>query len=109
MKRNAIVLNNYFWFTRGFTFSVDYHINGFGYAFTGICLRTKRKSLFSNTSTFLLRNVFARIAVELHLTLYCVCRLKFKMLYFARKKLKYWSAKLYYLRNKLNVESLVKL
>lgn len=56
-------------------------------------------------TTFLLRNIFAKISVELYATLYGLSRLNFKFLDYAKKKFNYRAAKLYYLRSKSNVES----
>ena len=52
-----------------------------------------------------MRNIFAKISVELYATLYGLSRLNFKFLDYAKKKFNYRGAKLYYLRNKSNIES----
>lgn len=103
-KRNK-VLNNYLWFTRGDVFTVGYRLCGMGYVFTGLCAKVKFKSMFSSSTTFMLRNIFAKISVELYATLYGLSRLNFKFLDYAKKKFNYRGAKLYYLRSKSNIES----
>lgn len=76
-----------------------------GYVFTGLCARVKLKAMRGPASTFMLRNIFARVPVELYATLYGLSRLNFKFLDYAKKKFNYRAAKLYYLRSKSNVES----
>lgn len=97
----------YKWFTRGGIMTLGYRLCGFGYVFTGLCIRVKNKSMKSNSTSFMLRNIFSKISVELHVMLYGLCRLNFKFLDYARKKFVYRGSKLYYLRNKVNTESLV--
>lgn len=104
-KKRSFVLNNYLRFTRGDVFTIGYRLGGFGYVFTGLCLRVRFKSMLSSSTTFLLRNIFAKVAVELYATLYGLSRLNFKFLDYAKKKFNYRGAKLYYLRNKSNIES----
>lgn len=101
------LINNYLWFTRGDVFTVGYRLRGFGYVFTGLCARVKFKSMRGSRTTFLLRNIFAKVSVELYATLYGLSRLNFKFLDYAKKKFNYRGAKLYYLRNKSNIESWV--
>lgn len=73
--------------------------------FTGLCVRVRGQNMLSSSTTFVLRNIFSKIAVELHVSLYGLCRLNFKFLDYARKKFSYRGAKLYYLRYKANTES----
>lgn len=84
---------------------VGYRLCGMGYVFTGLCARIKFKSMRSSSTTFMLRNIFAKISVELYATLYGLSRLNFKFLDYAKKKFNYRAAKLYYLRNKNNSQS----
>lgn len=88
--------------------TIGYRLRGFGYVFTGLCARVRSKAMLSPSSTFMLRNIFAKIAVELYATLYGLSRLNFKFLDYAKKKFNYRSAKLYYLRDKVNIESWVR-
>lgn len=106
-KARAPLLSNYLSFTRGDALTVGYRLCGFGYVFTGLCIKVRYKSMLNMLTTFLVRNIFAKVSVELHLTLYGLSRLVFKFLDYAKKKFYYRSAKLYYLRNKSNLESLV--
>ena len=98
-------LRPYAWFTRGNVLTIGYRLRGYGYVFTGLCVRVRYKSMLSNSTTFVLRNIFSKVAVELHVSLYGLCRLNFKFLDYARKKFNYRGAKLYYLRYKSNTES----
>lgn len=88
-------------------FTIGYRLRGFGYVFTGLCARVRYKSMLHPSTTFIMRNIFAKVSVELYATLYGLCRLNFKFLDYAKKKFHYRSAKLYYLRNKRNTESWV--
>lgn len=101
--------DEFFWFSRGYVFSVDYRLKGFGYTFTGLCLAVRKKMHLSPLTSFLMRNIFSKVAVELSLTLYGACRLTLKLLEHAKKKEVYRSSKLYYLRFKDNNDSLIKL
>jgi len=104
-NKRTLLSNKYSWFTRGHVLTIGYRLCGYGYVFTGLCVRVKKKSMLAGLTTFLLRNIFAKIAVELHATLYGLCRLNFKFLNYAKKKFSYRGAKLYYLRSKSNTES----
>lgn len=102
------IIKKYLHFTRGHVLTMGYRLCGFGYVFTGLCLRVRNKKMRSPSTTFLLRNIFAKVSVEIHATLYGLCRLNFKFLNYAKKKFDYRGAKLYYLRNKSNTESWVR-
>lgn len=88
-------------------FTIGYRLRGFGYVFTGLCIRIRRKAMLHTSTTFIMRNIFAKVSVELYVTLYGLCRLNFKFLDYAKKKFHYRASKLYYLRNKRNTESWV--
>ena len=105
--RATLPIPGLFWFTRGDVFSIGYRLYGYGFVFTGLCIRVKKRLLSSASSTFLLRNILGKISVELYITLYGVCRLNFRVLDYARKKFRYRSSKLYYLRFKVNTESII--
>jgi ribosomal protein L19 len=72
-------------------------------------MAVKKKLMQSLFTTFMMRNIFAKVSVELCTTLYGLCRLNFKLLEYAKKRFSYRSSKLYYLREKLNIESWVKI
>lgn len=106
-KRTSLLFGTLKKFTRGDVLTIGYRLSGFGYVFTGLCLRVRCKSMKITSTTFLLRNLFSKISVELCVALYGLCRLNFKFLDYAKKKFNYRGAKLYYLRNKSNTQSLV--
>lgn len=106
-RRRNPVFGPYVWFTRGSVLTIGYRLQGYGHVFTGLCMRVRHKSMLSHSTTFMVRNIFARISVELHVMLYGLCRLNFKFLDYARKKFHYRGAKLYYLRIKSNTASWV--
>jgi hypothetical protein len=103
--RKKIIFTSYYYFTRVDVFTFSYRLCGFGFAFTGLCMGVNQKCMLSSNTTFSVRNIFAKVAVEVHSTFYNLCRLTLKMLDYARKKLNYRVAKLYYLRNKMNKQS----
>lgn len=88
--------------------SVGYRLKGYGFIFTGLCMKVKMKRMRNMSTTFALRNIFSKVSVEFYANLYGLCRLNFKFLDYARKRFSYRSSKLYYLRTKINSESLVK-
>lgn len=107
-SRKRIDNTKYKQFSRGDILSITYRLCGFGFVFTGICVFLRKKKMVSTNTTFMLRNIFVKVGVELSATLYGLCRLNIKLLDYARKKFNYRSSKLFYLRNKLNRESWVK-
>lgn len=94
-------------FTRGDIIAVSYRLKGLGFNFTGLCFSVKKKSMLSSNTSFALRNVLAKVPVEVNFMLYGLCRMTYKILDYARKKVYYRSSKLYYLRLKTNKESWV--
>lgn len=107
IKQKHNTLKPYAWFTRGNVLTIGYRLRGYGYVFTGLCIRVKNKGMLNSSTTFVIRNIFSKIAVELHVSLYGLCRLNFKFLDYARKKFNYRGSKLYYLRSKSNTASWV--
>lgn len=105
-RRNRVrILNKLVQFTRGDVVSINYRLKGIGFVFTGVCIAVKKKSMLLNNTTFKLRNILGKVAVEIHFNLYSLCRGFYTLLNFARKKIYYKSSKLYYLREKPNKES----
>lgn len=104
LRKNTLY-SKFLTFTRGDVFSIGYRMRGFGFIFTGLCVRVRKKKMLSTSTSFMVRNIFSKVAVELHAALYGLCRLNFKFLDYAKKHFFYRSSKLYYLRYKLNNES----
>jgi len=92
-------------FTRGDIITINYRLSGIGFVFTGICVRVLKKNMKQSNTSFSLRNVLAKVAVEINFTLYSLCRVSYKLLDYARKKIYYKASKLYYLHLKPNKES----
>jgi len=108
-RRNRTrIFGNLVKFTRGDIVTLNYRLFGIGFVFTGICLSITKKNMLNTNTTFCLRNILGKVSVEIHFTLYSLCRVSYKILDYARKKVYYKSAKLYYLRSKPNKESWVK-
>ncbi len=103
-KRDRI-LGNLVKFTRGDILTINYRLFGLGFIFTGICMRVRKKGMMNCNVTFCLRNVLGKVPVEINFSLYSLCRVTYKLLDYARKKVYYKSSKLYYLRSKPNKES----
>lgn len=104
-KSRRKFVNGFTTFTRGDIIAVSYRLKGLGFNFTGLCFSVKHKSMTSSNTSFALRNVLAKIPVEVSFLLYGLCRMSYKILDYARKKVYYKSSKLYYLRVKTNKES----
>lgn len=104
-ERAEVLENSAKAFTRGGVLTVGYRLRGFGFIFTGLCIGVRRKRMLSGSTSFILRNIFSKVSVELYIMVYGLCRLNFKFLDYARKKFMYRGSKLYYLRNKANTES----
>jgi len=105
-RRNRTrIFGNLVKFTRGDIVTINYRLFGIGFVFTGICLSITKKNMLNTNTTFCLRNILGKVSVEIHFTLYSLCRVSYKILDYARKKVYYKSAKLYYLRSKPNKES----
>lgn len=102
------LFNKFVWFTRGDVLSVEYRVRGYGFTFTGLCLKIKMRSLAMLRSAILLRNIVARVAVEISFAIYGTCRFSFKILDYARKRFNYRSSKLYYLRDRVNLETIIR-
>lgn len=107
-KRRSKVFGELPVFTRGDVLSINYRMSGLGFVFTGLCISVKKKSMLSTNTTFCLRNILAKVPVEICFNLYGLCRVSYKLLDYARKQFYYKSAKLYYLRGKSNKESFIK-
>jgi ribosomal protein L19 len=106
-KRQArpLLLGNFVKFTRGDIVALNYRLRGLGFNFTGLCIRVRKQSMLTSNSSFALRNVLGKVPVEVNVALYGLCRMSYKVLDYARKRIYYRSAKLYYLRSKSNKES----
>lgn len=104
-QKRVRLLCGLYQFTRGDVITITYRLRGLGFNFTGICLRVLKRSMLKPNTTFCLRNILGKVAVEVNFALYSLCRVNYKILDYARKKMNYKSAKLYYLRFKANKES----
>ena len=104
-KERRKQIHGFMTFTRGDIIAVSYRLKGLGFNFTGLCFSVKNKSMTSSNTSFALRNVLAKIPVEVSFLLYGLCRMSYKILDYARKKVYYRSSKLYYLRLKTNKAS----
>lgn len=106
-QKRLKVLGGFIKFTRGDILAVTYRLHGMGFNFTGICIRVTKKSMLQPNTSFSLRNILGKVAVEIKIALYSLGRASYKILDYARKKMDYKKAKLYYLRLKANKESWV--
>lgn len=88
---------------------VEFELCGISRAFKGICVAKQCKSLTKVGSSIRLRNVVEGIGVEMTLPLYCLCFhfAELALFDYERKRFRYRSSKLYYLRDKPNSLSLV--
>lgn len=95
-------------FTRGDVLAINYRLRGFGFSFTGLCLGVKFKGLLQFNTTILLRNIIGRVAVEISLAMYSLVCFGFKVLDYAKKRFAYRKSKLYYLRDRVNLETIIR-
>jgi ribosomal protein L19 len=108
-KLKIIPYKDYFLplFKIGDVVSVYYSSYGFFHSFKGICIGLPYKRQKSKHSNIILRNVYFRVAMELCLGIYSNCLYRVQKLDFQRKRVVYRKSKLFYLRNKLNKQSIV--
>lgn len=104
-QSRALLLGTFVHFTRGDIVALNYRLRGLGFNFTGLCLGVRRRSMLTSNASFALRNVLGKVPVEVNIVLYGLCRMSYKVLDYARKRIYYRSSKLYYLRSKSNKES----
>jgi len=86
---------------------VKLFINGFARYFKGLCISVKNRSLISRNTTLTIRNYISKNGVEFCFFLHLNIILSFNLYDYQRKRFAYRASKLFYLRNKLNRESLV--
>lgn len=86
---------------------VKLFINGFAKYFKGLCISLKKRSMLNRNSTLTVRNYLSKNGVEFCFFLHLNIVLSFNLYDYQRKRFAYRASKLFYLRNKLNRESLV--
>ena len=88
----------------------EFELGGIQRVFKGVCISKQCKSLKKMGSSVRLRNIIEGCGVEITFPLYCLCfRFSELALFdYERKRFRYRSSKLYYLRGKPNSLSLVK-
>lgn len=98
----------FFGFNVGDILSIAFANKGRIYVFEGICIALRRKSFLSPNTSVVLRNVISSIGIEFIISYFCNRAYNLRIKDFQRKKFTYKRAKLFYIRHKLNVSSLVK-
>jgi ribosomal protein L19 len=86
---------------------VKLFINGFARYFKGLCISVKNRSLIARNTNLTIRNYVNKNGVEFCFFLHLNIVLSFNLYDYQRKRFAYRASKLFYLRNKLNRESLV--
>jgi ribosomal protein L19 len=81
--------------------------DGMPYTFTGILLALKRKKMMSPNSSITIRNIFDKVPIETQIAVYAAPMLRIRVMDQMRKAPKYRPAKLYYLRERLQRESII--
>ena len=109
-KRPYIFGTNILLFSAGDIVSVFLEVAGLLVRFKGICISIRGKSLGNVNCSFRLRNIVNKVGIEITIPLY---RSNFNLSSLAiydyeRKRFRYRSSKLYYLRNRSNRSSLVR-
>jgi len=86
---------------------VKLFINGFAKYFKGLCVSINGRSLAHRNSSLTVRNYLHKTGLEFFFFLHLNIVLSFNLYDYQRKRFAYRASKLFYLRNKLNRESLV--
>ena len=94
-------------FQSGDVLNIVYRQKNFTYSFQGICISLRRKKLDSPETSLILRNVIARVGVELSISFYSNRCFILKLQDFKRKQKVIGRSKLYLIRHKANQQSLV--
>lgn len=87
---------------------VFFWIKGQLFRFEGICISIKWRNILNVNTNLLLRNIISGVGVELLISYYYNRLFSLRFSDYKRKKSIYNRAKLYYLRNKLNIDSRIK-
>ena len=82
-------------------------INGFSKYFKGLCISIKHRSMLNRNTSLIIRNYIYKNGIEFGFFLHLNIVLSFNLYDYQRKRFAYRASKLFYLRNKLNRESLV--
>lgn len=82
-------------------------INGFSKYFKGLCISVIDRSMLNRNSSLVVRNYIHKNGLEFCFFLHLNVVLSFNLYDYQRKRFAYRASKLFYLRNKLNRESLV--
>lgn len=91
----------------GDVLDVKIFINGFAKYFKGLCISLKHRSMLARNSNLTVRNYINKNGLEFCFFLHLNIILSFNLYDYQRKRFAYRASKLFYLRNKLNRESLV--
>ena len=82
-------------------------INGFAKYFKGLCISVRNRAMANRNSSLTVRNYIYKNGLEFFFFLHLNIVLSFNLYDYQRKRFAYRASKLFYLRNKLNRESLV--
>ena len=109
-KRSYIFDTNILLFSAGDIVSIFLEVGGLFIRFKGICISIRYKKLDHVNCSFRLRNIINKVGIEMTIPLY---RSNFNLtslcIYdYERKRFRYRSSKLYYLRDRSNRSSLVR-
>ena len=91
----------------GDVLDIKLFINGFAKYFKGLCISVKGRSMLKRNSSLTVRNYLHKNGMEFCFFLHLNIVLSFNLYDYQRKRFAYRASKLFYLRNKLNRESLV--
>lgn len=86
---------------------VKIFINGFAKYFKGLCISVDGRSMLTRNSSLTVRNYVHKTGMEFSFFIHLNIILSFNLYDYQRKRFAYRASKLFYLRNKLNRESLV--
>lgn len=104
-KFNIIGFNSLYNFYIGDVLSVSFRSKGYSFFFEGLCLGVKRRFFVDPETSFILRNVLDNIGIELIFSFFYNRIFFVKISDFKRKNFFYSKSKIFFIRNKLNLES----
>tara|TARA_B100000749_G_C18417141_1_gene461806 strand:+ start:437 stop:829 length:393 start_codon:yes stop_codon:yes gene_type:complete len=94
-------------FKGGDVMNLVYRNKNYTYSFQGICISVRKKKITSPETSLILRNVIARVGVELSISFFSNRCFIFKLQDYKKKQKLLTRAKLYLIRHKANQQSLV--
>jgi len=110
-KRRTVIdgFKSVFKFQASDIIKVIYSKKNIVFTFEGLCLSIRKRNFKDPETSFVLRNIFMGVGMEATVSLYYHRLYGFFIQDYKRKYKNYFKAKLYYVRNRVNRESRIKI